>query len=133
MIEVVIEFIFEVIIEILGQLMLEIGTEFGIVSIKQTFKSVKDPNLLLSIVGLLILGSIFGFISVFIFPEKIISEHKISGISIIVLPIFTGLILKLFGNWRRKKGKYASYLATFWGGFSFSFALTAVRWFFVNS
>jgi len=133
MIEVVLEFVFGVVGEILSQFIFEIGAEFGIVSIKEAFEKKKEPNPVLSISGLIILGLLFGFVSALIYPERILSKYKVTGIGFVILPIVTGLVSNVFGNWRRERGKYTSYLATFWGGFFFSLAWVAVRWFLIKS
>lgn len=133
MIEVIFEFIFGVIGEVISQFIFEIGAEFGIVSIKEAFQRTEEPNSILSIVGLVILGLLLGFVSALIYPEKILSKHHLTGIGFVILPIVTGLTSNIFGNWRREKGKYTSYLATFWGGFFFSLSWVAVRWFLIKS
>src|ERR1700727_1673346 len=69
--------------------------------------------------GYLLLGVGFGAISVLIFPHHIIQPSRIHGISIIVSPLITGLILWQVGLARRRKGEDTVRIESFWYGFTF--------------
>ena len=125
MFEVLFDFILECLGEILLQIFAEIGLEFGFESVK--FKKPMNP--VFSIFGLLILGGLIGVISLLIFPDFILVKNKMTGIRLIISPICTGLVLHYFGKWKQKQGKTPTYLATFWGGAIFAFAIAFTRWF----
>lgn len=131
MVEFLIEFVFEFIVEVVGQCIVELGIDLGFGKIKKALVETpvekKEINPVASIIGLLILGLLFGLASIWVYPEPIFSKTKMSGIGIVISSIATGLLLQLYGDRRRKKGKETSYFGTFWGGSSFAFAWTLVR------
>lgn len=124
MIEALIGLIFEFLGEVIFQALAEIGLELGFQSIK--FEKPVSP--LLSFFGFLILGGVIGFVITLIFPEFIIIK-KLTGLSLIIAPLCVGLILHYFGKWKQKQGKSPTYLASFWGGGTFAFAMAFIRWF----
>lgn len=132
MIELIFGFIFEFFGELLIQFILEIGLEFEFNSISKVFQRKDEANPIYVISGLLILGSLLGLISAWVFPNRIFTRVNMPGIIIIVSSICAGLVMQLFGSRRIGHGKNASYLASFWGGATFAFVFLLVRWLIIR-
>jgi hypothetical protein len=56
----------------------------------------------------------------------------VPGVSLVLSPLSAGLVMKAFGDWRRRRGGDPSFLATFWGGALFAFSFALVRWLMVG-
>ena len=128
MIELIFELIFEEIFEILFQVLVQIAGE----SLLHSFRRRDSSDPVLAGIGFVIVGAVLGFITTLIFPGRILSGPPLKGISLIVSPIGAGFCMHFFGSWRRRRGHDTSYLATFWGGALFAFALTFVRFILVG-
>jgi hypothetical protein len=48
-------------------------------------------------------------------------------LSLVLAPLATGLVMHLYGRWRRGRGHDTTYLATFWGGSLLAFAMALTR------
>lgn len=128
MIELIFELLFEIIFEVLTEIALELGCE----SLRHSLRRRRSSNPVLAGIGFVIVGAILGFITTLVFPGRIFPEPPLKGISLIVSPIGAGFAMHFFGSWRRRRGHDTSYLATFWGGALFAFALTFVRFILVG-
>ena len=125
------EFFFEVVLELLFQFIAEIGVEFGSSAVSEGLRKSgreKNVNPVLAVMGLIILSALIGGITSFVFPKRILPQIGFSGVSLIISPLATGLVMHMFGKWRRNSGYRTSYLATFIGGASFAFGISATRW-----
>jgi hypothetical protein len=128
----VIELIFELLFEILFEVLTEIALAQGWESLRHSLLRQRSSNPILAGIGFVIVGAVLGFITTLIFPERIFPEPPLKVISLIVSPIAVGFAMHFFGSWRRRRGHDTSYLATFWGGALFAFALTFVRFILVG-
>jgi hypothetical protein len=77
------------------------------------------------------LGSVAGGLSVFIFPHPLVHPSRIHGISLIVSPIVTGLLMSFIGSTLRRKGKKVVQIESFWYGFSFALGMAVVRYLYI--
>jgi hypothetical protein len=84
-----------------------------------------------SVLPLIALGALAGFITYLVFPQRMFTLVSFPGMSLIVSPLATGLVMKAFGDWRRNQGKKHSAVATFWGGATLAFSMAAVRFLLV--
>lgn len=140
MIEGLIELFVETIGEAVIQLLFEMIAELGITSIKHASKtslSTSGPltiteseptNSILAAIGSIMLGALFGGISVVVLPHRILSPPKIHGLSMLLSPLLSGLVMHGYGRWRDSQNRGHSRLATFAGGALFAFALAATRY-----
>jgi hypothetical protein len=96
----VIELIFEIIFEVLTEIALELGSE----SLRHSLRRQRSSNPVLAGIGFVIVGAVLGFITTLIFPERILPEPPLKGISLIVSPIGAGFGMHFFGSWRRRRG-----------------------------
>jgi hypothetical protein len=82
---------------------------------------------ILAAVGYLLLCVIFGAISVFLIPHPMVRPSKIHGVSLIVSPVITGLIMSQVGVLLRRNGKKTVRIESFAYGFTFALGVAAVR------
>jgi VIT1/CCC1 family predicted Fe2+/Mn2+ transporter len=75
----------------------------------------------------ILLGVVAGVISIAILPAPIFHPGKVHGISLILSPVLTGLIMAGFGSvLRRRNGKPLPW-ESFWGGFAFALGMAVIR------
>jgi hypothetical protein len=126
------EFIFEALAELIYQLVAEIVFEFGGESVKHLFRGRRSANPVFAAFGLILLGALAGFVSSWIFPRPLSRASRFPGISLILAPICTGVIMNAYGSWRRERGGDPTLLATFWGGATFAFVMAFTRWYIMR-
>ena len=122
----------EILAEILGELILEsfaawIARRFG-----KTFASFPSPNPLLAGIGYLALGLIAGAATLLVFPHPIFHPSSFRGISLIVSPIATGLIMSQVGAALRRRGRQAVQIESFRYGFAFALGVAFIRLMFTH-
>lgn len=64
-------------------------------------------------------------------PERLTPAGPLPGLSLVLAPLATGLVMHLYGQWRRGRGHDTTYLATFWGGSLLAFAMALTRFLMV--
>ncbi len=125
------EFIFEIIFQILGEILLQLGFEFlaelGLHSLADTVKRPKNP--VLSTIGFGFWGGLAGGISLFVFPNSLISNLVFRKINILVTPLAVGGVMMLIGRQRDKWGQSLVRLDRFSYAFVFALAMAIVRYF----
>jgi hypothetical protein len=87
---------------------------------------------LLAFWGWFILGAIIGYGTFLLLPRGIFPSTSIPGFSLILVPLLTGLATMQWGKLRQQQGKIRLTLASFWGGWSFAFGSTLVRFVFIH-
>src|SRR6266705_2560840 len=124
MLDFLFELVFEFLTELLFQLLIELGFEY----VAEFFRRRPTMGVALAYLWIALLGAFAGLIFVNMIPTRILPVPTIPGISVLLSPLFAGLIMKAFGDWRRNKGHEPTVLATFWGGALFAFTMALVRW-----
>jgi hypothetical protein len=74
-----------------------------------------------------ILGTLLGFLSVALFPHPLVHPSRVHGISMIVAPLMTGLVMMAIGRAIRLRGKETTVIENFSNGFVFALAMAIVR------
>jgi hypothetical protein len=124
---VIVEILFGFLVEALLSILAEILIELGYGSIVDSFKRRSPSNRYSALLGCLLLGVLCGVGSLIIFPERIIGDNAMPGLSLVLSPVLAGWFMYHFGEIRRQKGKETSTLATFWGGAIFAFGTSTTR------
>ena len=83
-------------------------------------------------VGIVLMGGLAGVLTSLIWPTLILRPGPIPGISLLVSPIVSGLVMDRYGAWREDHGAERSHLGTFWGGALFAFSMALVRFLWVG-
>jgi hypothetical protein len=124
MLDVLLELLVEFIFDFIFQLFIELGFE----SVAEFFRRRPTLSTVMALIAIPIFGGLVGFVLSNMFPQRLIPESSIPGISLVLSPLATGMVMKLFGDWRRSRGHKPTVLATFWGGALFAFSMALVRW-----
>lgn len=100
-------------------------------AIAEVFKPFGIASPQLAFVGYLLLGAIAGAWSFLIYPHHLVHPSRFHGISLLVSPIITGLVMSLIGSILRRQGKRVVQIESFSYGFAFAFGMALIRYFFV--
>lgn len=122
--EFVVQVIFEWAVAAIADLLLR---AIGLVS--------EDPviqNQTLAYVGYWVFGIVMGAISLEVFPRHIVHPARIHGISLLLTPVATGLLMAATGAVLRRYNKKPLQLESFGCGFAFAFGMAAVRLLFAK-
>ena len=130
MLEIIIEIFLGFLIEFLYNIFVEVLLEFGFESFRHSFKRRKEANKTLSLIGYFLLGGLLGLISIWILPKRIIQIQILPGLSLLIVPFLVGFVMAKLGKYRIKKGATITNLATYWGGVSFAFGMSLIRFLF---
>jgi hypothetical protein len=115
----------EFVLEVLGELAI---TEMQLFADASISGSQRIGRMVASGLGFLATGGLVGYWSSLLLPHRVLPKLTVSGASMVLAPLCAGLAMQLFGRWRRRQGSNPTYLATFWGGGLFAFAMALARW-----
>ena len=124
MLDALLELIFQFVVEFVFQIVVEIGFE----SFAENFRRRRSLPQVVALIVITLVGGVVGFFWSNLFPQRILPKPAVPGISLFLSPLCAGLVMKLFGDWRRSSGREPTALATFWGGALFAFSMAIVRW-----
>ncbi len=118
----------------LGDALLEIFGEAVIASITHIIprRTLLQINLVFLGIWYAALGLMVGWASVAIFPRPLIGPSKIHGISLILSPVITGLVMSQVGSVIRRRGKRTTSIESFSYGFVFAFGMAMMRFVLVK-
>lgn len=121
------EILFSALWEIVLQIVSELVLESGYYATKESFRRRTRAHPGVAAIGVFLMGALGGLLSWLILPGRIVQRGPIPGLSLIVAPIVTGLVMDRWGEWRDSRGSERSFMATFSGGALFAFAMALVR------
>ena len=99
---------------------------------REVFVVSREVNPVLAALGYVLLGMATGGVSVFLFPHPLIHPSRIHGISLLVSPVLTGLVMSRIGAALRRYGKHPTQIESFGYGFAFAFGMALVRYLVVK-
>ena len=99
---------------------------------REVFVVSREINPVLAALGYVMLGMARGGVSVFLFPHPLIHPSRIHGISLLVSPVLTGLVMSRIGAALRRYGKHPTQIESFEYGFAFAFGMALVRYLVVK-
>jgi len=74
-----------------------------------------------------LLGVFAGIVSILIHPVALFHPGKIHGISLLLSPPLTGLVMYCVGELLRRRNRKTEPWESFWGGFAFALGMAAIR------
>jgi hypothetical protein len=122
----------ELLFEVFFQVVLEAIVALILRSIRNVFEESNAINPILAAIGYLLFGIAFGIGSLRLFPHPLVHPSRFHGISLVISPVITGLIMSQVGIILRRKGKQAVRIESFGYGFTFAFGLAIIRFFFLS-
>jgi hypothetical protein len=81
----------------------------------------------LTVLKFTLLGLALGFVSILILPHPLVHPSKFHGISLLISPVITGLIMGLIGRTVRRRGKTPVQIESFAYGLTFALAFALIR------
>jgi hypothetical protein len=124
MLDALLELVVEFVLEFLYQLVVEISLEY----VAEFFRRRPTLSTVLAFIVIPLCGAFVGLFLSNMIPRRVLPRPTVPGISLLLSPLVTGMVMKLFGDWRRSHGHQPTALATFWGGALFAFSMALVRW-----
>jgi hypothetical protein len=130
------EDLFGVLLEIFGEVLFQILTEILIDvfsrGVSEAIQGRRSVHPITAGVGYLVLGAIAGGLSLALYPHRIVRATRFHGISLLISPIVTGLIMAQAGRWIRSAGKKSAQVESFGYGFAFAFGMALVRFVLIH-
>jgi hypothetical protein len=115
-------------LEIFGDVLLQIAFELAAEALGGAFGFRKRTGAVASVISPILVGAIAGFLSIWLFPHRLIAAHaSIPGASLVLAPLATGYAMNFLGDRLRRFGRCTSSLATFRGGALCAFTMALIR------
>jgi hypothetical protein len=121
----------EPLFELLAEFLLELA--FGLVlsffwrKVRAARWKTRRISLWLILPFLGAVGAAIGWISILVIPSPIFHPGRFHGLSMILSPLLTGLVLAFVGSDLRRRKEMPATLESFWGGFAFALGMALVR------
>ena len=127
------ELLLQIVLEIVGQVLFEFIAAFGWESLKDSTRRERESTPVLSGTGHLLLGLFAGILSLFIVPRRLTPHSPLPGVSLVLSPIGTGIVMHWIGEfWRERGGRDRPILFSFRAGAIFAFGMALVRFVYVE-
>ena len=77
--------------------------------------------------GILCLGAVLGAAVTWLWPTRVFDLQGPVGISLMLVPILSGVVMAAYGAVQQRRDRGHSRLATLWGGATFGLGFAAAR------
>lgn len=122
----------ELLLEVFFQVVVEAIVALVARSVRNVLEESNAINPLLAAAGYFLLGLAFGITSLRVYPHPLFHPSKFHGISLVISPFITGLVMSQVGTVLRRKGKQAVRIESFGYGFTFALGLAIIRFIYVK-
>jgi len=122
----------ELLLEVVFQVIAEAFTALAVRSVRNVVGESKGINPILAGAGYLLLGTACGAVSLLLWPHPLVHPSRFHGISLVISPVITGLIMSQIGLMQGRRGKGAIRIESFAYGFTFALGVAAIRFCFVK-
>jgi hypothetical protein len=122
------DILFEAFFELLGVLLADLSERF----VYSPKAKAHAPSPILAAAAYSSFGVVAGVVSVLLFPDRLFPVSRFHGISLLISPLVTGLVMYQIGLMLRRHGKQRVRLESFGYGFTFAFWMAIIRFFFVQ-
>ena len=82
----------------------------------------------LGTIGLAAVGAGVGALSYLLHSERVFIDPGPRGVSLLVAPVLSGVLMEYVGRWQKRRGRPTPLLASFAGGAFCAFAMAATRY-----
>jgi len=124
------------ILSLLAEALLEFAGELFVSLIARAIGKIIEGALELgavaTTVAVAVLGMGSGQLSLLIFPHPLVHPSRMHGISLLISPLITGLVMSQIGRLLRNRGKETVAIESFAYGFTFALAMAAIRFAFAK-
>lgn len=101
-------------------------------SLGEAFQGAEIRNPALASAGFVFSGLVLGGASLLLFPHRLVHPSRFHGISLLVSPVITGLLMWATGAALRQREKKVTRLESFGYGFVFAFGIAFIRFLFAK-
>ena len=119
--------LFELFAEVILEVIFEAVVSLFVRIIRSVFEGVDSESPVLAAFGYLVLGLFSGLASVFFLPHHLVHQSRFHGISLLISPLITGLIMSQVGALLRRKDKTTVRIESFFYGFTFALGIAIIR------
>ena len=130
--EIIAEAILGFILESLIPAIIEISFDFLWRCLGHTFISRESRNGFMAGIGYFLFGLILGGLSLLVFPQSFVRSETFHGISLLITPVVSGLVMAAIGRWRARQGDPLLRIDSFVYGFVFALAMALVRFVYTS-
>ena len=126
------EVLFEVFLQLIAEAVLDLASRALLGLFTGLAEALKGNRVLTGLMYAL-LGALAGALSLLVLPHPVIHrEHpsRFHGISLLISPILTGLVLSSVGGVMRRRGMKVTPVETFGYGFAFALGMALIRFLF---
>jgi hypothetical protein len=127
MIELLLELLLQLVVEVGLELLFEIGAAIGWTAFEQSISVEGQSHRILGPLGHFLIGTIAGGISLLVYSRRIMPSRFLPGVSLLVAPLGTGIIMEALGRLWVSRGNERMALFTFKGGSLFALGMALVR------
>lgn len=116
----------ELVVQVVGEVLVELGLQ----AVAAPFR--KQPNVWLAALGYLLLGTLFGALSVWLWPQHLTRDGVPRLMNLVLTPVAAGLAMTLLGRWRARRGDPVLRIDRFACSYLFALAVAVVRFNFAG-
>ena len=120
-------FVLEILVESLDEIALSALIDGGYRLLRYLRINVRRSSAPIAAAMLICIGLLLGFLSVMIFPHHLLNSSKHHGISLLISPFISGLVMAAIGRRIRGRGSIPVRIESFGYGYTFAFAFALVR------
>lgn len=99
---------------------------------RNLFAETNAINPILAAIVYLLIGGVLGGASLHFFPRPMFHPSRFHGISLVLSPVITGLVMLRVGVLLRRNGKESVRIESFGYGFTFALGMAIIRLAFVK-
>jgi len=123
-------------LELFGDVLIQIVLEFlfnGVTSVRRALPDTENKHPGLQAVGWSVVGAAVGGLSLAIYREPLFHRGRLPGVSLLLSPLLTGVVMEQVGRLRAARGKPPQPLSNFRNGAAFAFGFALVRFLFAKA
>ena len=113
-------------------MLFEFVAAFGWESLKDSARRERESTPVLSGTGHLLLGVAAGALSLLIVPRRLTPHSPLPGLSLVLSPLGTGIVMHWIGEFWRERSRDRPVLFSFRAGAIFAFGMALVRFVYVE-
>ena len=124
--------LFELFAEVVLQLLIEAICSLFARIFRGVAEGAEAGSPVFAAAGYLVLGVMAGFASFLVLPHHLVRPSRFHGISLLISPLVTGIIMSQIGALLRRKDKSTVRIESFLYGFTFALGVAVIRLVFVR-
>jgi len=128
----ILDIFFDFFAEVFFQFVVQVFFDLIIRVFLEKFGNKRIGNSIIAALVYLVLGSLSGGLSLVFFPHPLVHPSRYHGISLLVSPVITGLVMAFVGAQLRRRDREVIRIESFWYGFTFAFGMALIRFIFVT-